>query len=108
MFTQDPEVMTVAMEYLPIAVIFFFGAASRAPMNALINGSGNYYINLINALLDAIVMRIGLSILLGLGLKMGYMGFWLGDSIAGFTPFAIGIVFYLSGKWKTNKYIIWD
>lgn len=106
MFTQDAEVMAVAMEYLPIAIIFFFGAASRAPMNTLINGSGNYYVNLINALLDAVVMRIGLSLLLGLGLKMGYMGFWLGDSVAGFTPFVIGLVFYFSGKWKTNKYII--
>ena len=106
MFTQDPEVMAVAMQYLPIAVLFFFGAAFRAPMNTLINGSGNYYINFINALLDAIVMRIGLSLLLGLSFKMGYIGFWLGDSIAGFTPFFIGIVFYLSGKWRTNKYII--
>ncbi|MBO4556363.1 MAG: MATE family efflux transporter [Elusimicrobiales bacterium] len=106
MFTQDPEVMSVAMQYLPIAVIFFFGAAFRAPMNTLINGSGNYYINLINALLDAVVMRIGLSLMLGLCFKMGYMGFWLGDSVAGFTPFVIGLAFYFSGKWRTNKYII--
>lgn len=30
---------------VPIAVLLFFGAALRAAMNALINGSGNYRIN---------------------------------------------------------------
>ena len=105
-FTKDPSVMKVAMEYLPAAIFFFYGSASRAPMNALINGSGNYHVNFLNALLDAIVMRIGFSLLLGLVFKMRYFGFWLGDAIAGFTPLAIGLVFYFSGKWKTNKYII--
>ncbi len=106
MFTQDPDVMKVAMEYLPAAVFFFYGSATRAPMNALINGSGNYFINIINAICDAIVMRICFSLLLGLGFGMKYFGFWLGDAIAGFTPLVIGLVFFFSGKWKTNKYII--
>ena len=28
------------------------------------------------------------------------MGFWLGDALAGFTPFGIGLAYYLSGNWK--------
>lgn len=28
------------------------------------------------------------------------MGFWLGDALAGFTPFGIGLVYYFSGNWK--------
>jgi len=31
---------------------------------------------------------------------MGYMGFWLGDALAGFTPFFVGIVFFYKGNWK--------
>jgi hypothetical protein len=31
---------------------------------------------------------------------MKHYGFWLGDALAGFTPFFIGLVFYLSGAWK--------
>jgi Na+-driven multidrug efflux pump len=72
-------------------------------MNALINGSGYYKVNFATAILDGIVMRIGLSLLFDLELGMKHYGFWLGDALAGFTPFFIGIVFYYSGKWKKSS-----
>ena len=31
------------------------------------------------------------------------VGFWLGDALAGFTPFVIGLVFYFSGSWKKGR-----
>ena len=104
-FTTEPEVLAIAMEYIPIAVLIFFGSACRAPSNALINGCGHYKINFATAILDGLVLRIGLSILFGLTLHMEYMGFWLGDALAGFTPLWIGIVYYLSGKWKNETSI---
>jgi putative MATE family efflux protein len=105
-FTSESEVLTVAMEYLPIAVLVFWGSAFRAPMNALINGSGNYKINFATAILDGLVLRIGLAFLFGLILHMRYIGFWLGDAIASFTPFWLGGIYYFSGTWKTRKYVI--
>jgi putative MATE family efflux protein len=106
LFTQEPEVLDVCMEFIPVAVIIFIGSAFRAPANALSNGTGNFAVNFAIAILDAIVIRIGLALLLGLTFGMGYTGFWFGDAIAGFTPFVVGGIFYLSGKWKTNKYVI--
>lgn len=99
-FTKDRAVLQVAMEYVPVAVLMFYGSAARAPMNAFLNGSGNYKINFVTAILDGIILRIGLSLLFGLTFGQGYLGFWLGDALAGFTPLWIGIVFYLAGKWK--------
>lgn len=99
-FTSDASVLAIALEYLPIAAMIFFGSACRAPANAIINGSGNYKVNFATAIFDGIIMRIGLALLFGLVLNMKYLGFWLGDALAGFTPLVIGIVFYLSGKWK--------
>ncbi len=99
-FTQSPDVLEIARNYVPIAVLLFYGSAMRAIMNALINGSGNYKINFATAILDGIVLRIGLSVLFGLTLGMKHYGFWLGDALAGFTPFFIGLVFYLTGAWK--------
>ncbi|MBQ7778686.1 MAG: MATE family efflux transporter [Oscillibacter sp.] len=104
-FTSEPEVLAIAMEYIPIAVLIFFGSACRAPSNALINGCGHYRINFATAILDGLVLRIGLSVLFGLALRMEYMGFWLGDALAGFTPLWIGIAYYLSGKWKAENTI---
>lgn len=99
-FTDDAEVMEIGINYVPIAVMLFFGSALRAIMNALINGSGNYKINFATAILDGIIMRIGLSVLFGVALGMNHYGFWLGDALAGFTPFWIGVVFKISGRWK--------
>ena len=101
-FTDDSAVLEVGLEYLPIAILIFFGSATRCPSNALINGCGNYLANFMTALFDGIIMRVGFSILFGLYLDMKYLGFWLGDVLAGFTPMVIGIVLYLSGRWKTK------
>jgi len=105
-FTDEAAVMAIAMEFLPVSVVLFMGSACRSPMNALINGSGNHRVNFATAILDGIVMRIGLGVLLGLVLHMDYIGFWLGDALAGYTPFFIGLVYYFSGSWKTRKYVI--
>lgn len=94
------DALRLSREYVPIALMMFLASSLRAVMNALINGSGHTMINFATAILDGIVLRIGLAVLLGLVFKMGYFGFWLGDAIAGFTPFWIGIIFYLSGTWK--------
>lgn len=99
-FTQDASVLALAKPYVPIAILLFFGGATRAIMNALLNGSGNYKVNFATAILDGIVMRIGLAVLFGLVLDFRHFGFWLGDALAGFTPFWIGLVFLVSGKWK--------
>ncbi|MBP3441386.1 MAG: MATE family efflux transporter [Clostridia bacterium] len=101
-FTDDADVLSIAGKFVPIGVLLFFGSALRAIMNALLNGSGNYRINFVTAILDGIVMRIGLAVLFGLALSMKHYGFWLGDALAGFTPFFIGVVYYISSKWKKD------
>ena len=72
------------------------------------NGSGNSKINFVTAILDSFVVRIGLSVLFGIVMEMGYMGFWLGDAIAGYTPVVVGMVFYLSGSWKKSAKLATD
>lgn len=105
-FTDDNSdaVLAIAPAYVPIAAILFYASACRAGMNALINGSGNVKVNFATAIMDGIVLRIGLSLLFGIALNMGYMGFFLGDALAGFTPFVIGCIFYISGRWKHQKH----
>ena len=96
----------MAMTYIPVLLLLFGGGALRPPMSSLINGSGNFKLNLAVALLDGIFMRIGFSLILGISFGMGVFGFWYGNALAGFTPFVIGITYLLSGKWKTRKYIM--
>lgn len=99
-FTSEEAVLALAVPYLPIAVLSFLCSGVRQVTRILIDGSGNRRINLYIALLDAIVARVGFALLFGIALDLGYMGFWLGSTLAGYVPILIGVVFYLSGAWK--------
>ena len=99
-FTDDPSVLAIGYEYIPIAILAFFSCAGRSGSNALINGSGNSRVNFVTAIFDGIVLRLGLSVLFGIVLDMKYLGFWMGDALANFTPLWVGMLFYHSGAWK--------
>lgn len=100
LFTSDKDVLTLALTYIPVALVQYTGATLRPANFALINGSGNSKLNLAVALLDGIVCRIGLAILLGVTLNLGIKGFWYGNAVSGLVPFFIGSVYLISGKWK--------
>ena len=100
LFNSDPQVLDMSMTYIPVAVLLYVGFAMRSPFLALINGSGNAKLNLIIGLLDGVICRVGLAMLMGLAMGMGIMGFWLGNAFAGYMPFLIGGVYFLTGKWK--------
>ena len=101
LFNSEAAVLDMAMSYVPVAVIIYFGFALRSPFNSLINGSGNAKLNLTLGLLDGIVARIGLALLLGITAGLGVHGFWYGNALAGYVPFFIGFIYFLSRKWKT-------
>ena len=101
-FTGDQSVIAVCMEYLPFLLVIYAASALRNSMYAFTTGCGNSRFNFCVAILDGFVVRIGLSVLLGLGLGLDYHGFWAGSAAAGFVPFLLGIGLYLSGSWRKN------
>ena len=100
LFSSDPQVLAMAKDYVPVAMIQYLGACLRPANFALINGSGNSRLNLTVAILDGIICRIGLALFLGITLNMGIFGFWYGNALAGTVPFFIGSVYLFSGAWK--------
>lgn len=100
LFSDDAQVLAMAITYIPVAMIQYLGCTLRPPGFALINGSGNSKLNLLVALLDGMFCRIGLALLLGVSMGMGIMGFWLGNALSGLVPFLIGGTYLLSGAWK--------
>ena len=101
-FTSDVDVLEVAGVLTLPVILNFFGAATRSGSFSLINGSGRPRLNLAVAIIDGVFARIGLAALLGFAFKLHCFGFWMGDALAGFMPFLISGVFYLSGRWKTS------
>ena len=104
-FTSDGDVLAIVRPYLPILMLSFAFAALRPVTRALIEGSGNRRINLVAALLDAVVARVGFALVFGVCLSGGYMGLWFGATVAELVPILIGTVFYLSGAWKRPTHV---
>ncbi len=100
LFTQDAAVLAESSLIIIPIVLNAYGAATRSGAFAIINGSGNSRLNLLVAILDGMVARVGLAALFGFGLQLHAQGFWYGDALAGFMPLVIGGTFFLSGKWK--------
>lgn len=103
LFTSDEAILASATIIILPTIVNSFGAVSRSFGFAIINGSGNSKLNLLVAIIDGMIARILLAYILGFKVGMGPQGFWLGDAIAGFMPFIIGLVYYLSGSWKAEK-----
>ena len=106
LFNDEPAVLAVAMEAIPIIILNFFGTASRSPSGALINGIGYAGMNFFMGIMDGIVIRIGLALLFGQVLKLGVHGYWYGSSIAGFAFFLVIFPYFLSGRWKNRNKVI--
>ena len=106
LFNTDPDVLDMAMAYISCMVLGYFGFAMRSPLFSLINGIGHSMLNLCVGILDGVICRIGLALLLGFTAGMGVKGFWYGNVLAGYVPFFIGGVYFISGRWKTYKLVI--
>ncbi len=102
LFTKDRAIIEHAGIILMPAVLGAYGAATRCFAFGIINGSGNSKLNLLVAIIDGMLARIGIAYLLGWGMQMGPQGFWMGDALAGFMPLVIGGIYYLSGSWKKH------
>lgn len=100
-FTNDRAVLDAAGILTVPIILNLYGGATRSGGFSLINGSGRSRLNLFVAIFDGMISRIGIAALLYFTWKMGALGCWYGDALAGFMPIVIGGIFYLSGKWKT-------
>ena len=103
LFDSSYETVSMARTYSIIAILSFFGFATRAPFLSLINGQGNALLGFTIGIIDSVVARIGISLLLGIVFDMGVMGFWLGAVLAGYTYTVVGGIYFISGKWKKRQ-----
>jgi putative MATE family efflux protein len=104
-FTGDLDVLSAAGVLTLPLILCLYGAATRSVSFSLINGSGKPALNLAVAIIDGMLARIGLAALLGFAFHLDCYGFWMGDALAGFMPFLIGLIFYLSGRWKEKEIV---
>lgn len=104
----ETEVLALARPYMKVSFWLYLAFCAMTTSLGHINGVGFTSLNLIIALLDSVVGRIGLSILLGHLLSWGVEGFWWGNTLAAYISVIMGLGYYLFGKWEHRDLLLHD
>ena len=102
-FSDDPLVHGMSGTFIAAILWMFPALAIMRGSGAFIQGIGNAKLSMVLAILDGVVLRIGLSWLFGIVFEWGFFGFVLGYGLAPY-GFAIpSLIYFLSGVWKKRR-----
>ncbi len=107
-FSDDTAVHEMSGTFIKAILWMFPALAVMRGSGAFIQGIGNARLSMILALLDGVVLRIGLSWLFGIMLGWGFYGFVLGYGLAAYGCAIPGLIYFLSGCWKKRKTLAED
>lgn len=102
-FSDDPLVHGMSGEFIRAILWMFPAFAVMRGSGAFIQGIGNARLSMVLALLDGVVLRIGLSWLFGIYLRWGFFGFVLGYGLAPYGYAIPSMLYFLAGKWQKKK-----
>ncbi len=107
-FSDDAAVHEMSGTFISAILWMFPAFALMRGSGAFIQGIGNARLAMILALLDGVVLRIGLSWLFGIALGFGFYGFVLGYALAPYGYAIPSTIYFLSGIWKRRKILAED
>ena len=108
LFSDDPLVHDMANTFIAAILWMFPAFAVMRGSGAFIQGIGNARLGMVLALLDGVVLRIGLSWLFGIALNMGFFGFVLGYGLAPYGYAIPSLLYFLAGRWQKRRALAED
>ncbi len=108
LFSSDAAVHELSATFIKAILWMFPALALMRGTGALIQGIGNAKLSMVLALLDGVILRIGLSWLFGVVLKLDFYGFVLGYALAPYGYAIPGVIYFLSGLWKKHRRLAED
>lgn len=102
-FSNDAAVHAMSGEFIRAILWIFPALAVMRGTGAFVQGIGNARLGMILALLDGVVLRIGMSWLFGIAMGWGFYGFVLGYGLAPYGYAIPSLIYFLSGKWKKRQ-----
>lgn len=103
MFSDDTAVHEMSAVFIKAILWVFPAFAIMRGSGAFVQGIGNANFSMVLALLDGVILRIGLSWLFGKYLGLGFYGFVLGYGLAPYGYAIPSMIYFLSGIWKKRK-----
>ena len=102
LFSDDPLVHDMSSTFI-LAILWMFPAfAIMRGSGAFIQGIGNARMCMILAMLDGVILRIGLSWLFGSVLNLGFYGYVLGYGLAPYGYAVPSMLYFLFAKWHVR------
>ncbi len=108
LFSDDPLVHEMSSTFVAAILWMFPALAVMRGTGAFVQGIGNARFSMVLALLDGVLLRIGLSWLFGIALGWGFFGFVLGYGVAAYGNAVPGMIYFLSGIWKRRRVLAED
>lgn len=108
LFSDDSFVHNMSGEFIKAILWMFPAFTIMRGSGAFIQGIGNAKLSMILALLDGVVLRIGLSWLFGIFFGWGFFGFVLGYGLAPYGYAIPSMIYFLSGKWQKRRVLAED
>ena len=107
-FSDDPLVHDMSGTFIKAILWMFPAFAVMRGSGAFIQGIGHAKLCMVLALLDGVVLRIGLSWLFGVGFGWGFFGFVLGYGLAPYGYAVPSLLYFLFGGWQRKKALAED
>ncbi|MBQ5892984.1 MAG: polysaccharide biosynthesis C-terminal domain-containing protein, partial [Clostridia bacterium] len=107
-FSDDPLVHGMSGEFVKAILWMFPALAVMRGSGAFVQGIGNAKLSMVLALLDGVVLRIGLSWLFGIFFGWGFFGFVLRYGLAPYGYAIPSMLYFLAGKWQKRKALAED
>ncbi|MBE6601104.1 MAG: MATE family efflux transporter [Ruminococcaceae bacterium] len=103
LFSNDPAVHQMSGTFIKAILWMFPALAVMRGSGAFVQGIGNAKLSMTLALLDGVVLRIGLSWLFGIFFGWGFYGFVLGYGLAPYGFSIPGLLYFMAGTWQKKK-----
>ncbi|MCD7708460.1 MAG: MATE family efflux transporter [Clostridiales bacterium] len=106
LFTTDADVLALAPVFIHSIIWTFLPLAFMRGTNAFVQGIGNARLSMVFSLMDGVICRIGLSLIFGKVMGMGFAGYVLGYGLAPCGAAIPGIIYFFSGVWMKRESLV--
>lgn len=108
LFSDDPAVHELSGTFIAAILWLFPPLVIMRGTQAFIQGIGNTKLGMVLSLLDGVILRIGLSWLLGDFMALGFYGYILGYALAPYGCAFPGLIYFLAGRWEKRRTLAED
>ena len=104
--STSPEVIRVGVLYLRLCCgINSLIYAAMYTLDSFAIGVGAAHVAMVNALLDAVVVRLPVGWLLAFCFSMGFPGIYLGQALSPIFPALVGFLYFNSRGWERKRLV---